>query len=60
MDMSDSIPVLIAGAGPTGLMMACELARHVIFIIRPDNYIAYCSKSFEINLIEKFFQKYLI
>ena len=25
-----NIPVLIVGAGPTGLMMACELARHGI------------------------------
>lgn len=28
--MSNNIPVLIVGAGPTGLMMACELARHGI------------------------------
>lgn len=28
--MSSHIPVLIVGAGPTGLMMACELARHGI------------------------------
>lgn len=27
---SPSVPVLIAGAGPTGLMLACELARHGI------------------------------
>lgn len=26
--MSDQLPVLIVGAGPTGLTMACELARH--------------------------------
>ncbi len=26
----DHLPVLIVGAGPTGLMMACELARHGI------------------------------
>lgn len=26
--MSSQLPVLIVGAGPTGLMMACELARH--------------------------------
>ncbi len=34
--------------------------NNAIFIIRPDNYIGYCSKSFEINLIKTFFQKYLI
>jgi 2-polyprenyl-6-methoxyphenol hydroxylase-like FAD-dependent oxidoreductase len=28
--MSSQLPVLIIGAGPTGLMMACELARHEI------------------------------
>jgi 2-polyprenyl-6-methoxyphenol hydroxylase-like FAD-dependent oxidoreductase len=28
--MSNRLPVLIVGAGPTGLMMACELARHGI------------------------------
>ncbi len=28
--MSKHLPVLIIGAGPTGLMMACELARHNI------------------------------
>lgn len=28
--MSNHLPVLIVGAGPTGLMMACELARHGI------------------------------
>jgi 2-polyprenyl-6-methoxyphenol hydroxylase-like FAD-dependent oxidoreductase len=28
--MSSSIPVLIVGAGPTGLMLACELARYGI------------------------------
>lgn len=28
--MSSHLPVLIVGAGPTGLMMACELARHGI------------------------------
>lgn len=28
--MSNPLPVLIVGAGPTGLMMACELARHHI------------------------------
>jgi hypothetical protein len=33
---------------------------NAIFIIRPDNYIAYCSKSFDTNLIKDFFQKYLI
>src|SRR3990167_7635140 len=26
--MNSRLPVLIVGAGPTGLMMACELARH--------------------------------
>jgi len=25
---SNTPPVLISGAGPTGLMLACELARH--------------------------------
>jgi len=34
--------------------------NNAIFIIRPDNYIAYCSKSFDKNLIKDFFQKYLI
>ena len=24
----DAAPILIVGAGPTGLMLACELARH--------------------------------
>lgn len=28
--MDGQLPVLIVGAGPTGLMMACELARHGI------------------------------
>lgn len=28
--MSNRLPVLIVGAGPTGLLMACELARHGI------------------------------
>ena len=28
--MSNHLPVLIVGAGPTGLMMACELERHNI------------------------------
>ena len=28
--MEDRLPVLIVGAGPTGLLMACELARHGI------------------------------
>jgi 2-polyprenyl-6-methoxyphenol hydroxylase-like FAD-dependent oxidoreductase len=28
--MSNQLPVLIVGAGPTGLMAACELARHDI------------------------------
>lgn len=28
--MENRLPVLIAGAGPTGLLMACELARHGI------------------------------
>ncbi len=28
--MSNQLPVLIVGAGPTGLLMACELARHGI------------------------------
>lgn len=34
--------------------------NNAIFIIRPDNYIAYCSKSFDTNLIKDFFKKYLI
>ncbi len=34
--------------------------NNAIFIIRPDNYIAYCSKSLDTNLIKEFFQKYLI
>lgn len=28
--MNKHIPILVVGAGPTGLMMACELARHKI------------------------------
>lgn len=28
--MDSHLPILIVGAGPTGLMMACELARHGI------------------------------
>jgi 2-polyprenyl-6-methoxyphenol hydroxylase-like FAD-dependent oxidoreductase len=36
------------------------IKTNAVFIIRPDNYIAYCSKSFEINLIETFFKKYFI
>jgi hypothetical protein len=44
-----------------GIIHKCyDVETNVIFIIRPDNYIAYCSKSFDINLIGKFFQKYLI
>jgi 2-polyprenyl-6-methoxyphenol hydroxylase-like FAD-dependent oxidoreductase len=34
MDVGNTYPILIVGAGPTGLMMACELARyHVPFRI---------------------------
>ena len=36
--MSSHLPVLIVGAGPTGLMMACELARfHIPFRIIDKN-----------------------
>lgn len=43
-----------------GVIHKCyHIKKPAILIIRPDNYIAYCSENLEYTLIEKFFERYL-
>jgi 2-polyprenyl-6-methoxyphenol hydroxylase-like FAD-dependent oxidoreductase len=45
---------------PDDVIHKCyQINKPVLLIIRPDNYIAYCSEKFEYIFIERFFQQYL-
>jgi 2-polyprenyl-6-methoxyphenol hydroxylase-like FAD-dependent oxidoreductase len=37
-----------------------QVKNPIIYIVRPDNYIAFCSKNMESESLEAFFQRYLI
>lgn len=37
-DVAPDVDVLVAGAGPTGLTLACVLLRAVV-LVRPDGYV---------------------
>ena len=36
-----------------------HIKKPALLILRPDNYIAYCSENLEYIFIERFFQRYL-
>ncbi|MBX3709703.1 MAG: FAD-dependent monooxygenase [Gammaproteobacteria bacterium] len=43
-----------------GMVHQCYKIKHsAVYIIRPDNYIAYCAKNFDLEYIDRFLKRYL-